>query len=57
MFHDNVVMNENVLHSADKHGASRGVFCASTCVYPAQPPAFPVREYYSLSLGPTAYGL
>lgn len=44
MFHDNVLMNENVLHFADKHGVPFGIFFASTCVFPDQPRSFPMTE-------------
>lgn len=44
MFHDNVLINENVLHYANKHGVKKGIFCASTCVFPAEPPSFPMTE-------------
>lgn len=44
MFHDNVIMNENVLHFANKHNVQYGIFCVSTCVFPANPKAFPMTE-------------
>ena len=44
MFHDNVLINENVLHYANKYNIQYVICCASTCVYPANPPNFPMTE-------------
>jgi GDP-L-fucose synthase len=44
MFHDNILINENIMHYANKHGVKQGIFFTSTCVFPANPPSFPMTE-------------
>lgn len=52
MFHDNILINENILHYANKHGVKKGIFCTSTCVFPANPPQFPMTEEMILQGSP-----
>lgn len=44
MFSDNVRMNENVLEACHRYNVKRGVFIASSCVYPHSPSKFPMDE-------------
>jgi len=52
MFHDNVIINENVLHFANKYSVTKGIFFTSTCVFPAEPPSFPMTEDMIISGNP-----
>ena len=44
MFSDNIKINENVLEACHKNNIKRGIFCLSSCVYPANPSHFPMDE-------------
>lgn len=44
MFTDNVRMNENMLEACHKFNVQRGIFCLSTCIFPANPSKFPMVE-------------
>jgi GDP-L-fucose synthase len=44
MFSDNIKINENVLEACHKNGIKRGIFCLSSCIYPALPSKFPMDE-------------
>ena len=44
MYLDNVAINSNVIKACHKYGVKRGIFCLSSCVYPANPPEFPMTE-------------
>jgi len=44
MFSDNIKINENVLEACHLNGIHRGIFCLSSCVYPANPSCFPMDE-------------
>ena len=44
MFSDNIKINENVLEACHLNGIKRGIFCLSSCVYPANPSKFPMDE-------------
>lgn len=44
MFSDNIKINENVLEACHFNGIKRGIFCLSSCVYPANPSKFPMDE-------------
>jgi GDP-L-fucose synthase len=44
MFRDNIRINENVLDACYTHSIKRGVFIASSCIYPQNPSKFPMNE-------------
>jgi GDP-L-fucose synthase len=44
MFGTNVKMNENVLEACNLNNINRGIFCLSSCIYPANPSKFPMDE-------------
>lgn len=44
MFTDNVRMNENILEGCHKYNVQRGIFCLSTCIFPATPSKYPMDE-------------
>ena len=44
MFTSNIKINENVLEACHLYGIKRGVFCLSSCIYPAKPSKFPMDE-------------
>ena len=44
MFSDNIKINENVLEACHRNNIKRGIFCLSSCVYPANPSHFPMDE-------------
>ena len=44
MFSDNIKINENVLEACHKNNIKRGIFCLSSCIYPAEPSKFPMDE-------------
>ena len=44
MFSENIKINENVLEACHKNNVKRGIFCLSSCVYPAKPSRFPMTE-------------
>lgn len=44
MFSDNIKINENVLEACHLNNIRRGIFCLSSCVYPANPSKFPMDE-------------
>jgi len=45
---DNLVIQENVIHSAWRHGVSRLFFLGSSCIYPKRAPQ-PLKEEYLLT--------
>lgn len=49
-FRDNVRMNENILEACNKYGVQKGIFCLSSCIFPAEPPEFPMtmKDLHSL---------
>lgn len=44
MFSSNIKINENVLEACHLNGIKRGIFCLSSCIYPANPSKFPMDE-------------
>tara|TARA_Y100000385_G_scaffold247191_1_gene267112 strand:+ start:625 stop:1614 length:990 start_codon:yes stop_codon:yes gene_type:complete len=44
MFSNNIKINENVLEASYLSGIKRGIFCLSSCIYPAIPSKFPMDE-------------
>lgn len=44
MFHDNIIMNENILKACYDNKITRGIFLCSTCIFPKNPPAYPMTE-------------
>ena len=44
MFRENILMNENLLHIMNKHNINNGIFCCSTCIFPKEPPSYPMTE-------------
>ncbi len=46
--HDNLVIQNNVIHSAWKHGAKKLLFLGSSCIYPREAPQ-PMREEHLLT--------
>jgi GDP-L-fucose synthase len=44
IFSDNIKINENVLEACHLNNIRRGIFCLSSCVYPANPSKFPMDE-------------
>ncbi len=44
MFRENIIMNENILHYSNKYNVQDGIFCCSTCIYPYNPPSYPMTE-------------
>lgn len=44
MYLDNVDINTNIINACHNYGVKRGIFCLSSCIYPASPPAFPMTE-------------
>jgi GDP-L-fucose synthase len=44
MFNDNILINMNILQACHKYNVNRGIFCLSSCIYPASPKRFPMLE-------------
>lgn len=44
MLHDNLIMNENILKACYENKITRGIFFCSTCIFPKNPPAYPMTE-------------
>ena len=44
MFHDNIIMNENILYYSNKYNIQNGIFCCSTCIFPNEPSKYPMTE-------------
>jgi GDP-L-fucose synthase len=44
MFRDNIIINENILFYANKYNIQNGIFCCSTCIFPAAPSKYPMTE-------------
>jgi len=44
MFGSNIKINENVLEACHLNNINRGIFCLSSCIYPANPGKFPMDE-------------
>lgn len=44
MFSSNIKINENILEACHLNGIKRGIFCLSSCIYPANPSKFPMDE-------------
>lgn len=44
MFRENIIMNENILNISYKYNIKNGIFCCSTCIFPFQPPSYPMTE-------------
>jgi GDP-L-fucose synthase len=44
MFNDNILININILEACHKYNVRRGIFCLSSCIYPARPSRFPMLE-------------
>tara|TARA_A100001015_G_scaffold321219_1_gene450839 strand:+ start:42 stop:1010 length:969 start_codon:yes stop_codon:yes gene_type:complete len=44
MFNNNMLINQNILEAAHKYDIQRGIFCLSSCIYPANPSKFPMDE-------------
>jgi GDP-L-fucose synthase len=41
---DNIRINENIIDACDRSGVEKGIFCLSSCVFPVDPPSFPMDE-------------
>ncbi len=52
--HDNIIVQDNVIHSAWQHGCQRLLFLGSSCIYPRDCPQ-PMREEYLLNRSPGEY--
>lgn len=44
MFQDNMLITMNILEVCHRFGIKKGVFCLSSCIYPAEPSCFPMDE-------------
>jgi GDP-L-fucose synthase len=44
MFHDNLLINENILMNCQRLKVTKLVSCLSTCIFPDRPPAYPLTE-------------
>lgn len=45
MFRQNILMNQYIVDACHQYGVQKGIFCLSTCVFPADPPkGFPLSE-------------
>ena len=44
MFNSNIKINQNVLEASNECNINRGIFCLSSCIYPANPEKFPMDE-------------
>lgn len=44
MFRENILMNENILYFCNKYDINNGIFCCSTCIFPANPSNYPMVE-------------
>lgn len=44
MFRSNLLMNQYVVDCCHEYGVQKAIFCLSTCVFPANPPTFPMTE-------------
>tara|TARA_Y100001970_G_C14226139_1_gene855805 strand:- start:1179 stop:2144 length:966 start_codon:yes stop_codon:yes gene_type:complete len=44
MFHNNIMINENVLSACYKNNIHKGIFILSSCIYPCEPSKFPMDE-------------
>ncbi len=44
MFRENILINENILHIANKYNINNGIFCCSTCIFPQNPEKYPMTE-------------
>ena len=52
IFSDNIRMQENILEACNKYNIQRGIFCLSSCIYPADPSKFPMTEKMILESDP-----
>ena len=52
IFSDNIRMQENILEACNKYNIQRGIFCLSSCIYPADPIKFPMTEKMILESDP-----
>jgi GDP-L-fucose synthase len=44
MLNDNLKINTNILEACHKHNIRYGIFCLSSCIFPANPSKFPMTE-------------
>lgn len=44
MFHNNIMINENVLSACYKNNIHKGIFILSSCIYPCEPSKYPMDE-------------
>lgn len=44
MFHENIIINENILFYSNKYNVRNGIFCCSTCIFPDNPKYYPMDE-------------
>jgi GDP-L-fucose synthase len=44
MFEDNVMMNLNILRAAHKYNINKVLCCLSTCIFPDDPPKYPITS-------------
>lgn len=44
MFRSNILMNQYVVDACHQYNVQKGVFCLSTCIFPENPPSFPMTE-------------
>lgn len=44
MFEDNVMMNLNILRAAHKYNINKVLCCLSTCIFPDDPPKYPITH-------------
>ena len=44
IFSDNIRINENILEACNKNNIQRGIFCLFSCIFPHNPPTYPMTE-------------
>ena len=44
MYNDNMCINKNIIEACHENNVKRGIFCLSSCVFPAHPSSFPMTE-------------
>lgn len=44
MYFENMTMNINIIKACHENNVNRGIFCLSSCIYPANPSEFPMTE-------------
>lgn len=44
MYQNNMCINKNIIEACHENNVKRGIFCLSSCVFPAYPSSFPMTE-------------